>query len=293
MAIADYDKCSLLLPCNENDGASIIDYSPRPKGVIGVNGAQITSQRLVMDGSNDFVVCGNGRDFNFGGGVDFLFSCFYTPQSLPGSGFDTIFSKSDASTLGLWLFIFQDGKIYFRDTDGELVTPSAHGMTAGNEYYIEATKVGTNFYVFIDGSIIATGTGGTVNDAPTHSFLLGAFNHGTEHHAHGKMRDVLVMCGVGGHTATYTPPAPGSLLKTISNASASNKVLGPDGSPGIRTIRAVPHDWPAYSFQTASDASGDFSLSVPDLANGYDVYVQDDAAGTVYNSLIHSKVVPG
>jgi len=73
--------------------------------------------------------------------------------------------------------------------------------------------------------------------------------------------------------------------------SIGHEVLDDAGSPAVRTVRAYERATGKLIAQKNSDASGDFAMRLLTSSEKQLVYL-DDAAGGLYNDLIH-RVLPG
>jgi hypothetical protein len=294
MAITNYDKCTLLLPFNEADESVMsVDYSPKKAvlefvGNAKIDTATLGASALTLDGSGDCVRIRDSSIMYFPG--DFKFSFRFRTGVASQNRY--ILSSYLNSTSGVSIGLNLSKVVCNLAGDGTLL----QGVTTisnNTEYYVEVERTGSTVKLYLNGTQEASITSSSVFFA-NQTIFIGRLNdsYGSVDW-NGTIRDLEIFGGAGGNTSSYTPPAAASSIKTLSNASAANKVLDDAGNLAIRTIRAYPYDWPVRGFETQSDASGNFSLSVPDLTSGFLVTCLDNDAGTVYNALRHSKVVPG
>lgn len=291
MPISNYDKYVLLAPFNEPDESlSPVDYSPLNQTFTLIGNAKIDNalgfSALTLDGSGDGLRSNKCTRIGTG---DYFFRARIRPAAT--SGTMIIWDRRNSiagNTTHPVLYLASGVLKYFVNAD----VISGATLSAGTEYYVELSRVSGISRLFINGT--QTGSNYTDSNSFTASEDHVGIDRGESTSSfNGTIRDMEAAVGIGGNTATYTPPGANLLTKTISNSAAVNKILDDAGNPAIRTVRAYPYDWPVRAFQTDSDSSGNFSMQVPDLASGYLMACMDDAAGTVYNSLVHSKVVPG
>lgn len=158
---------------------------------------------LTRSGASAFN-CAHHTDFNIAG-VDAGFEFWYKPTTLPaGSDFHFLVSKAVDAAAGIHMFLFS-GSVYVRNLATDIVTPVAHGMSAGTWYHWRFGKDSSgNNYLGRDGSLLTSGTGNTTNNSD--ALLLGAVV-GNVHYADGRFDDFRWDNGINRYgTGSYTVP---------------------------------------------------------------------------------------
>lgn len=205
-------KVSLLMHFEEPDeSTTFIDHGPKKKSMTAAGTAK-TDNGAAKFGSASLLIAESGGifggaddpDFNFSAG-DFTWESFYRPTALPtGGDFDALFSRCNNTSDGPWLFLF-NGNAYFRNHLTELVTPAAHGMSAGVWYHIAAERYGSAFNVYRDGSSIASGSGASVTEPAGTAFHVGCTSSAL-HPSDGRFDEVRITKGVARYKGAFTAP---------------------------------------------------------------------------------------
>jgi hypothetical protein len=327
MAITDFDKVELLLPFNEaNLATTFADFSARNRSVLVYGDAKISTANgysaLYLDGTIDHLEV-PGFEFSgvnsltAKGMVDTVVDLRVYRGSLgvtqylicsgnPGSGTGAL----QAYRQGMLIFIGTDNKVAVeggnlsRDGSANFAYVKSSGTVPTGESHIRICINSNAIYIAINGvfqtvSAVSPYQSGLTNCAIYHVENLNIGSSGYQLGATGSgggspsvaaacyIRDLVITRATGG-TTDFTPPAGGSLIKTISG-----NVKGDTDANAARLVRAYPRAWPTRGFETISDGtSGNYSLPVPDVASGLDVVFQDDDAGTQYKDKILSHMTP-
>jgi hypothetical protein len=225
------------------------------------------------------IYAASSADFNFGSG-NFTIECFFNPIDIPSGSFVRLFDT------GLITCFFVGGSIYFRngEANAELVTPVAHGLSNGIWYHLAFVRSGTTYSIYRDGSLLTSGTGGTITSASA-PFYIGT-NTGWNQPLNGHVNSFRVTNGQALYTTTFTPSTT-PLTTTSQNATASNVklltcqsnrvvdnstqntktiLIGDGGSNvGIRLIQAFSPFAPTVAYSAAThggsayfDGTGDY-----------------------------------
>lgn len=291
MAISDYDKCVLLLPMNgANEGTVWTDLSRYNHTVAPAGGVTTSTSQFKFYGSSGsfgagrelYVASTHSYRFTFGTG-DFEISCYAYP-TVTNTVNKVLFDQRD-NTNGVYLCVMQaaDNRIAIIVSGGYLLY-SGSALSLNTWYYITISRVSGTTRIFINGVLA-----GSVAD--TRDYIIGRFRIGRSYDNYpfyGYIQDFIVKKGVG-RAANFTPPL--QLAKVISNSgSGVPAILDAAGDAAVRTIVAVPRNYPITAFSTQSGVDGRYSLQVPDLE--YNVIIQDDDAGTQYNDAYFGRVTP-
>lgn len=163
------------------------------------------------------IYAASSADFNFGSG-NFTIECFFNPIDIPSGSFVRLFDT------GLITCFFVGGSIYFRngEANAELVTPVTHGLSNGIWYHLAFVRSGTTYSIYRDGSLLTSGTGGTITSASA-PFYIGT-NASFNQPLYGHVNSFRVTNGQALYTTTFTPSTT-PLTTTSQNATASNVKL--------------------------------------------------------------------
>lgn len=203
-----------------NTSTTITDSSPYARTFTATGGAQLTTTSPIVGAASialpnvtgNFISTPHATELNVDA-TALTIEFAYRPTTLPtitaGREFDTLFSKGSVSS-GMWVFLFVTGQtFYWRNGAGaELVTPVAHGMTAGVNYRWRLVKNGTNYYVYRDGTLITSGSGGvvTTNSLAT---IFGAADASATHAANGVFDEIRGTYGIARSTGPSYVIEPG------------------------------------------------------------------------------------
>lgn len=295
-----YESTELLLPMNgANGGTSFPDLS-RHAISVGVGGnAQTSTAQSKYYGSSGYFDGSSRLSVDPGirlGSGDFTISLYARFTTFASTQYALVQRNtgSDSPAFGV---ITSSAKIRFLlgNTTSTYICDitGSTSLSVDTWYHIEFVRSGSNFYGFIDGTQDATTTSATTSTHRQDERLRIA-NDGGSGDSTLYINDLRIIKGTALHTTTFTPPT--KLLGTLSNQGVGGEAVKDDaGNPAARTIIAVPRNYTAglsRDFRTTSDGSGLFSLTVPSAGEfsdigSYAVLALDDAAGTVYNDLVH------
>lgn len=297
--MSNYDKVALLLPMSgANNGTVFPDWGPTnvavtPLGSIvtvtaqskfygssarfdGTNDQITLPNTLLHMGSAPFIIDGWVRADNFSaargiigqrssGAGDYNFLLFLNSSSQLGFGIGTTAGTAAAHTL-----------------------TSTGTLTANTWHHFEASRTGDTVRLFLDGVLEATQalSASFAFHASADTARIGAYNTAASNFLLGYLQDLRVVKGVGGNTATFTPPA--RRIGVISN-SAGDPVRDIAGVAAERTIVAVPRIAPVRLWSTVSNSSGVFSIEAPAGVDHSVISLADETA--LYNDLVH-RVIP-
>lgn len=208
----------LYLPMDGTDAATTFtdgSYTPHtvtPHGDVQIDTAQSVfgGASALFDGTGDYLTCANSNDWNFGSG-DFnirmrvRFNSLTGTQYLISHSFDTnsewILYK--AATTHKLTFSARFSSV----TKASYVMTSNWAAVTGTWYEIEIARVGTNFYLRIDGvaQILTTVTAISTNDLGT---LVGLLYIGAQstpaNYFNGWIDELILTKGDGIHNTNYT-----------------------------------------------------------------------------------------
>jgi len=173
----------------------------------------------VFFNNTDFtnIYAASSADFNFGSG-DFTIECFFNSSNAMSTA--TFYRLFDTGQLSCFFF---SGNIYLRNAAAnELVTVVAHGLSVGVWYHLAFVRSGTTYSIYRNGSLLTSGTGGTVTSASA-PFVIGT-NTSYNQSLSGYVSDFRVTTGQALYTTTFTP-ATTQLTTTSQGATASNVKL--------------------------------------------------------------------
>jgi len=217
----DFSKVSLLLHFNGTNGSTIFtDTSLFPKTFTPVGSAQISTaeakfgfgQSLLLNDANDYtnyLYISNNSDFQFGTG-DFAVEAWIYLISKP---------RNIASILSSGTGTFNDNGGYFIVDGSQRIQFGIPGraisggtISPGQWYHVAGTRSGTTTRVFIDGTLVATGTG----DNNSYNFSKDDLRIGRNgwdgsgsQGFHGYIDEVRITKGAPRYTANFSvPPAP-------------------------------------------------------------------------------------
>ena len=175
-----------------------------------------TTQQKFGAGS---LLCGSGKylraapsnKFRFGG--DFAIDAWVYLSSLPTSdawpgnwnGWGVILERGSTGAGDGWRFMIGATKIGFGINDAAPFLSGNHGMAPGAWYHVELDRSGNDWYLFVNGSQVATlSSATTVPDTGAYVWI------GTEPaegaYFPGYIDELRVTNGIARHTANFTPP---------------------------------------------------------------------------------------
>jgi len=271
MPITNFDKVELLLPMTgANNGTTFLDYSLRQRAVTRSGAVTSTAQSKfaaygssgLFDGTDDQLTLPNTFGHLFAGN-DFCIEGYARATSL-ASTVKTFISQRDTGNLShaFSFYVGTTGAMNF-DTGGaagnsnaSIAASSAGVVTTGNWFHFAATRSGTSFRLFHEGTEVASGTLNHNIHASSQVLRIGALGGTAANFWNGHMQDVCVTIGAAKYTANFTPPA----RMTARTLTRTNS-----GADSHEYDRAVLFDWEAPSASIVKsivpDSEGDFVAS--------------------------------
>jgi len=177
-----------------------------------------------FNGTTQYLSIANSTALQFGTGAFTIECWFYNNQTL--GGVDTIISKRGTTTSDDWsLRKLQTNYISFVDASGTVLTSSSVIQLNTWNHVAVTRDASNNFYMYINGTLSATGTS-TKDYNNTRSVFIGGVNGsgGTINFWNGYISNVRLIKG----TALYTTgfyPSTGALTTTSQGATASQVSL--------------------------------------------------------------------
>jgi len=214
----NFSSVSLLLHLDGTNGSTDFtnaDSSSSPKTITDEGSAQISTaeakfgQSLLLNDANtyaNYLSTPDNAGFQFGTG-DFTVEAWIYLISKPRSTASILCSgSSDYGLNGGYFVVDSSNKIQF-GIPGSVVSGGA--ISTGQWYHVAGTRSGTTIRAFIDGAVVATGTG----DSNTYNFSKDGLLVGRNgwdglgsQGFYGYIDDVRITKGVARYTATFTAP---------------------------------------------------------------------------------------
>lgn len=212
-----FANVSLLLGFEHRDTATtIINDAPTsliPASVAGnaqIDTAQskFGSASLLLDGTGDFITYANDSRFSVSGG-DLCAECWI--RRTGASKQQTIFSKRPAAGSSEWVtYILSTNVVRVTVFDNSTFVLNLDGTTTVNAnqwYHFEVDRVGTTWYLFLDGNLEATGTQSGAATSNSTAFSIGRDPSNTGRDFNGWIDEVRFTSGAARHTASFTAPS--------------------------------------------------------------------------------------
>lgn len=210
-----FANVSLLLGCEHRDGAiTLVNDAPQSILMASRNGqAQIDtaqfkfgSASMLLDGTGDFFTYPHSGNFSVANG-DITVEAFIRRNG--ASKQQVIVGKRGA--LSEWvLYVLADNRVLVGafNAGGAVVSlPSVATISTGVWYHVEFDRVGTTWYLFVDGnlegSVVESASPATNGTA----LFIGRDSTTTARDWNGWIDEVRITSGAARHTATFTPPA--------------------------------------------------------------------------------------
>lgn len=211
----------LLLNCDGTDTSP--DFADTSVGgsthTVTANGnAQVdTAQKkfgtgaLLLDGTGDYLSVPDSADWNFGSG-DFTIDCWVRFNSLAVGNDAPFICGQYEDGDNYWYLEAQSGSnaLEFRVQDTGTNTIAISGtwssQTTATWYHVALSRSGSNFYMFIDGTLLSmTGT----PDSSSVPDISGGLNIGVltnSNYLNGWIDEFRISKGVARWTSSFTPP---------------------------------------------------------------------------------------
>jgi hypothetical protein len=213
----DFANVSLLLHLNGTNGSTTFtDTSSSPKTVLPEGSAQISTaeakfgQSLLLDTANSYVnylTTPNNAGFQFGAGAFTMEAWIYLiskPSNTAGIIATGTTNFGDAGTA--YFVVDSSNRIQFGRSGFAVFGGS---ISTGQWYHVAVTRSGTTVRIFIDGTLINTGTGDSSSyDFSTNGLLIGrnGWDSSGSQAFHGYIDEVRITKGVARYTATFPAP---------------------------------------------------------------------------------------
>lgn len=216
--IDSYTK--LLLHCDGADASTTFTDNGVTGHTVTANGnAQIdTAQKKfgsasgLFDGTGDYLTIPNHSDFAFGSG-NFTVDFWVRFNALPSSGNFATFYGRDVSSHDLQLDINNSAGTYkvrfipYISGAKLVVNETWSGLTTGVWYHVAFVRSGNTWGVFIDGTLLPTGSQSGTLDTTTDTISIGRHTSGSPRELNGWLDEFRVSKGVARWTENFTVPA--------------------------------------------------------------------------------------
>ena len=209
-----------LLHCDGSDTSTTFTDSGVTGHTVTANGnAQIDTAQSkfggasgLFDGSGDYLTIPNHADFAFGGG-DFTVDFWVRFNALPTAGNFATFYGRDVSSHDLQLDINNSAGTYkvrfipYISGAKLVVNETWSGLTTGVWYHVAFVRSGNTWGVFIDGTLLPTGSQSGTLDTTTDTISIGRHTSGSPREFNGWIDEFRISKGVARWTANFTSPA--------------------------------------------------------------------------------------
>lgn len=137
-----------------------VDYSASGKTATLIGNANISGDRLVLDGSGDYARFADSADWFFGTGP-FTIDGVFKFTSAPPSNSIMVCQWGGGGT---WLFGFEGGGFTFRTANAQYIGPQAYSPALNVDIHFQAERDASNVgRLFVDGVMIRKSTGWNYN----------------------------------------------------------------------------------------------------------------------------------
>lgn len=206
---ANFSSVSLLLPCNGNNGSTIIfDYSGSPKNVSVFGDTEISTAQskyygssAIFDGSGDYLTVASSADFGFGTG-NFTVEYWVRP-ALSGDTNQVVIDARASNSTTPWLIGHTTGGA-IRYYDGATVRTGG-AMSANTWNHVAWSRSSNVNRIYLNGSQVSTYTS-TQNFGSSNGLTIGSNVLTTVERFNGYISDIRITKGVARYTANFTPP---------------------------------------------------------------------------------------
>lgn len=234
----------LLLNFDGADGSTnIADNSYSSKTVTALGTAKISTAQskfggssLALAGAGAYVSTPDATSFNFGAN-DFTIEAWVNPSATmnSGTGQKVFLAKWSSASNASWLVDYYQGNIrgHIRNGSTTYTTQGAATIPAGTWTHIAYSRLGSNFYFFVNGSLVGSSTSTLSVNSSAAPVLVGYKGDGvgTEYFT-GYMDGVRISQRVARYTANFVP---------ASSALPSANIIDP----------AVPAKTNVYTYDAA------------------------------------------
>ena len=216
------------------DSLPIVDSSFYTK-TIGNTDVDITDALSKFGGfsghfdGNDYLYSAHSTDWEFGTG-NFTIDLWVNFSTVTKVGFVSHGGPIIGSDRLGWVFMWQpdDNTIAFREVASG-TSPTfqiSYGWipTTNVWYHVAVSRSGNNFYLFINGSVVATSsTTSSMVVSSSYNLKVGT-NSAAEWSLNGYMDEVRISKGIARWTSNFTPPTVPYLPPTITGSTNQNGV---------------------------------------------------------------------
>lgn len=279
---ANYSNVALLLHGNGTNGSTTItDNSPTPKTATVFGGAQISTAQskwggasLYYDGAGDYIRYASHSDFEFGSG-DFTVELWVRKGAAGTEQVFLSYGPDEQSTAyaPLLLMRFNSNNTIQAYCNTSVTASAVFGNCASSAtfsststwYHVAYVRSGSNFYLFVDGTQVASATSSNTIGSGTGGYLfLGRDCRTVHYYFTGYHDDVRITKAVARYTAGFTPPTEefpdssggvvGTASTTVSVSSAGSGTVSLSGA-GAATVSVTSAAAGAVSVSAAASAT--------------------------------------
>ena len=156
--------------------------------------------------------------FNFGTGNFTMEFWFNIPAGASGSPYGKTFvsSENNVWSAGAFSFYALASSTVFRpsfwinefSSSVPILLPTSGDYRDGNWHHLAVVRSGSSFSMYIDGSLVASGTHAGNCGSSTRNLMIGdnLANNGGDRNFLGKLDDLRITKGVARYTSAFTPP---------------------------------------------------------------------------------------
>ncbi len=217
----NYNSVSLLLHFDGADGSTTFtDNSPTPKTPTVNGNAQIDTAVFkfggasgLFDGTGDYLQYAQNAAFDFGSG-DYTIELQYKPNVTNTTQVFLAYTKTTVAVNADVAFVFSyNGAttqkvqfVVYTQAGGTVVVASTNNLPTSDFTEIALSRVGTAYYLFMNGVLENTVFESGLINAPTGRVLrVGSYHDGTPFPLNGWIDELRITKGVGRYTTGYTP----------------------------------------------------------------------------------------
>ncbi len=164
------------------------------------------SQALDFTAANTGFSIADAPEIQFDGG-DFTVDCWLKPTISGDSDNHQFLNKSNGTTTD-WFFLYFSDQLRFGIPALSFNTAAVPvSIEDGNWHHVAFVRSGTNYYMFLDGSEIDSGSvSGAVSNTSGADLGIGHFKTNFSQQYYGLMDEVRISKGIARWTASFTPP---------------------------------------------------------------------------------------
>ncbi|MBK7186382.1 MAG: LamG domain-containing protein [Ignavibacteria bacterium] len=210
---------------------SISDKTITPYGNAKISTAQskFGGASAYFDGSGDYLSIPHALDLSFGAvGTDFTIELFIRPSAFGAQ--QNIVNKQAtlATATGYLLPLSPAGAPSFYAGDSsngwDVSLVSGSNLSANTWYHLAATRQGSTYRLFVDGTQVATTTSSITIHDNANSLYIGTSTDGSTSPVNGYIDDLRITKGVARYTANFTPPV-APFLETLQTYGQQNAMI--------------------------------------------------------------------